>query len=64
MLHCIANLMSLLLIVGNEGFLIVIKKKLEYFQYHVKCQDIPDNIGDIELVPSKRCQSTMHASLY
>ena len=64
MLHCIANLMSLLLIVGNEGFLIVIKKKLEYFQYHLKCQDDPDNIGDIELVLSKRCQITIYASLY
>ena len=34
---------------GFENYLDVIKKTMIYFHYHQKCQDIPDNRGDIEL---------------
>ena len=34
---------------GFKTYLDVIKKKMIYFHYHQKCQDITDNRGDIEL---------------
>ena len=33
---------------GFETYLDVLQKKIIYFQYHQKCQDITDNRGDIE----------------
>ena len=44
---------------GIETYLDVIKKKMIYFHYHQKCQDITDNIGDIELDLIQSCQNTV-----
>ena len=34
---------------GFETYLDVIKKKMIYFHYHRKCQDITDNTDDIDI---------------
>ena len=44
---------------GFECYLDVIKKKIIYFHYHQKCQDITDNIGDIELDLIQSSQNTV-----
>ena len=52
--HCIyLNLIRIVSVqsksTGFETPLDVFKKKMIYFHYHQKCQDITDNAGDIEL---------------
>ena len=42
-----------------ETYLDVIKKKMVYFHYHKKCQDITDNRGDIELDSIQTSQNTV-----
>ena len=44
---------------GSEIYLDKIKKKQVYFHYHLKCQDIADNRGDIELDLSESKQNTV-----
>ena len=44
---------------GFETYLDVIKKKMIYFHYHQKCQDITDNRGDIELDSIQSSQNTV-----
>ena len=36
-----------------------LKKKMIYIHYHQKCQDITDNIGDIELDLIQSSQNTV-----
>ena len=42
-----------------ETYLDVIKKKLAYFHYHLKCQNITDTEGDIEIDLMKSNQNTV-----
>ena len=42
-----------------ETYLDVINKKMIYFHYHQKYQDITDNRGDIELDRIKTSQNTV-----
>ena len=44
---------------GFETYLDVIKKKMIYFHYHQKCQDITDNRCDIELDLIQSSQNTV-----
>ena len=44
---------------GFETYLDVINKKMIYFHYHQKCQDITDNRGDIELDLNQTSQITV-----
>ena len=44
---------------GFESYLDVIMKKMIYFHYHQKCQDITDNRGDIELDLIQSSQNTV-----
>ena len=44
---------------GSEIYLDKIKKKQVYFHLHLKCQDIADNRGDIELDLSESNQNTV-----
>ena len=44
---------------GYELYLDVIKKKMIYFHYHQKCQDITYNRGDIELDLIQSSQNTV-----
>ena len=47
---------------GFESYLDVIMKKMIYFHYHQKCQDITDNRGDIELDLIQTSQNTVFTS--
>ena len=42
---------------GFETYLDVNKKKMIYFHYHQKCQDITDSTSDIELGLTKSSQN-------
>ena len=44
---------------GFETYLDVLKKKMNYFHDHQKCQDITDNRGDIELDSIQSSQNTV-----
>ena len=44
---------------GFETYLDVNKKKMIYFHYHQKCQDITDSTGDIELDLTKSSKNTV-----
>ena len=44
---------------GFETYLEVIKKKMIYFHYHQKCQDITDNRGDIEFDSIQSSKNTV-----
>ena len=43
------------------SFLNVNKKYIVHFHYHLKCQDITDNEGDIELESMESSQNTVFA---
>ena len=43
---------------GISNFLNVNKRLIVHFHYHLKCQDITDNEGDIELESMESSQKT------
>ena len=49
---------------GFETYLDVVKKKMVWFQYHLKCQDITDNRGDIEVYLMISSQNTVFIDNY
>ena len=44
---------------GFETYLVVIKNKMIYFHYHLKCHDITENRGDIEVDLIQSIQNTV-----
>ena len=46
---------------GISKFLKVNKRLIVHFHYHLKCEDITDNEGDIELESMESSQNTVFA---
>ena len=44
---------------GFETYLVVIKNKMIYFHYNLKCHDITENRGDIEVDLIQSIQNTV-----